>query len=97
MCALRSLKCLPQDAIGQRPLFESSDDAEPWLCLECTDETDGRREPEKAGYGCHACVFAYGDDAIFPLGIRGLLIEVFDGAGDGTVGYGIAPRGDCGI
>ena len=94
MCALRSLKCLPQVAIGQTPLFDSSGNDEPWLGGG-TEEIDSRRDLGKAGYGCHACVLAYGDDATLPLDMRGLLIEVFDGAGDGTVGYGIAPCGDC--
>ena len=86
MCAFRSLKCLPHEAMGQRPLLDSSDDAEPWLCFDCTEVTDCRREPGKAGYGCQVCVLAYGDDGTFPLDMRGLLIEVFEGAGDGTVG-----------
>lgn len=61
MCALRSLTWRPQVAIGQRPLFESSEDSEPWLRGECAEDIDCLREPLKAGYGWYECVLMKGD------------------------------------
>ena len=49
MCAFKSLTCLPQVAMGHKPLLESSEESEPWLFRECTEEIEGRREPSNAG------------------------------------------------
>ena len=86
MCALRSFTCRPHVAIGHKPLFESSDDTEPGLCRECTEEIDRLLELSYVGYGSKVCVRIYGDAelVILPFSCRGLCMGLFVGLGDTT-------------
>lgn len=73
--------------------MDSSED-DPWLWRDCTDDTDGLREPGKAGYGCHEFEYMCGEVCIFPFEDRGLRTDVLDGAGEGMQGYAMS-CGDC--